>query len=56
MSAVLRSHALLVEAHVDAELHVYDGMWHAFFIYPELPESIATYAAIVDFFEQHLGR
>jgi len=55
MSAVLRSHALLIEAHVDAELHVYDGMWHAFFIYPELRESTDTYAVIVHFFKQHLG-
>jgi epsilon-lactone hydrolase len=56
MSAVLRSHALLIQAHVDAELHVYEGMWHGFFINPELPESIATYSVIVHFFNQHLVR
>ena len=56
MSSVVRSHALLTDAHVDAELHVYEGMWHAFFIYPELPESIAAYSVIVKFFERHLGK
>jgi acetyl esterase/lipase len=56
MSSVVRSHALLTQAHVEAELHVYDGMWHAFLIFPELPESIATYAVIVQFFDRHLGR
>jgi epsilon-lactone hydrolase len=56
MSSVLRSHALLIQAHVDAELHVYEGMWHGFFINPELPESIAAYSVIVHFFKLHLGR
>jgi acetyl esterase/lipase len=56
MSSVVRSHALLTDAHVDAELHVYEGMWHAFFIDPELPESIAAYSVIVQFFERHLGK
>jgi acetyl esterase/lipase len=49
------SHALLVQANVEADLHVYEGMWHAFFIYPELPESAAAYSVIVRFFDEHLG-
>jgi epsilon-lactone hydrolase len=56
MSSVLRSHALLVQANVAAELHVYEGMWHGFFVYPELPESIATYSVISRFFDRYLGR
>jgi acetyl esterase/lipase len=55
MSSVVRSHSMLVEAQVDAELHVYEGMWHAFFINPDLPESQATYSVIVRFFDRHLG-
>jgi epsilon-lactone hydrolase len=55
MSSVVRSHALLVEAKVDAELHVYEGMWHAFLIFPDLPESQAAYSAISRFFDRHLG-
>jgi epsilon-lactone hydrolase len=56
MSSVVHSHELLTQAHVESELHVYDGMWHAFFIFPELPESNAAFSVIVHFFEQHLGR
>ncbi len=55
MSSVLRSNELLVEARVETELHVYDGMWHAFFIDPELPESQAVYQVVVRFFDRHLG-
>jgi epsilon-lactone hydrolase len=55
LSSVLRSHDLLVRAKVDAELHIYDGMWHGFFVYPDLPESLAAYDVIVRFFERHLG-
>jgi acetyl esterase/lipase len=55
MSSVVRSHSMLVEAQVDAELHVYEGMWHAFFINADLPESQAAYSVIVRFFDRHLG-
>lgn len=55
LSSVLRSHASLVEANVDAELHVYEGMWHGFFVYPDLPESSAVYAVVVRFFDRHLS-
>src|SRR5258706_11006292 len=55
VSSVVRSHALLVEEKVEADLHVYEGMWHAFFIYPELPESAAAYSVIARFFDKHLG-
>jgi epsilon-lactone hydrolase len=56
LSSVLRSHALLVQAGVDAELHVYEGMWHSFFSDPELPESRAAYDVMARFFDRHLGR
>jgi monoterpene epsilon-lactone hydrolase len=56
LSSVLRSHALLVQAGVDAELHVYEGMRHSFFSDPELPESRAAYDVMVRFFDRHLGR
>jgi epsilon-lactone hydrolase len=56
LSSVLRSHALLVQAGVDAELHVYEGMWHSLFSDPELPESRAAYDVMVRFFDRHLGR
>jgi len=55
LSSVLHSHALLDAAGVDTELHVWDGMWHAFFVDPELPESRQAYAVIWRFFDRHLG-
>lgn len=56
MSSVAHSQALLSAAGVDAELHVWDGMWHSFFSDPELPESRQAYAVMVGFFDRKLGR
>lgn len=56
MSSVIQSHTLLSRAGVEAELHVWDGMWHSFFSDPELPESREAYQVIVTFFDRHLGR
>ncbi|MEO8778526.1 MAG: alpha/beta hydrolase, partial [Rhodanobacter sp.] len=56
MSSVIQSQRLLSAAGVDAELHVWDGMWHSFFSDPEMPESREAYKVIVDFFERKLGR
>ena len=56
MSSVLQSHRLLTRAGAQADLHVWDGMWHAFFSDPELPESQEAYAVTAAFFDRHLGR
>ncbi|HWU75604.1 MAG TPA: alpha/beta hydrolase [Rhodanobacter sp.] len=56
MSSVIQSQRQLVNAGVDAELHVWDGMWHSFFSDPEMPESREAYRVIVHFFERKLGR
>lgn len=55
LSSMFHTQQLLSEAGVDAELHVWDGMWHAFFIDPDLPESRQAYRVIVTFFAHHLG-
>jgi monoterpene epsilon-lactone hydrolase len=55
LSSLFASQAALSEARVDAELHVWDGMWHAFFFDPDLPESQQVYRVVVDFFAKHLG-
>jgi acetyl esterase/lipase len=55
MSSVVRSQALLAQAGVSTELHVWEGMWHSFFSDPELPESEQAYRTIVAFFERHLS-
>lgn len=56
MSSVIQSQRLLTDAGVDAELHVWDGMWHSFFSDPQMPESREAYAVMVSFFDRHLGR
>jgi acetyl esterase/lipase len=55
MSSVVHSQALLAQAGVEAELHVWEGMWHSFFSDPELPESQQAYRTIVAFFDRHLA-
>lgn len=54
-SSMTTMHRRLREAGVDAELFVFDGLWHAFFVYPGLPESRETYAIIGRFFDDRLG-
>jgi len=56
MSSSLQSQRLLTNAGVEADLHVWDGMWHSFFSDPELPESKEAYAVMSAFFDKHLGR
>lgn len=54
-SSLFATQSALADAGVDAELHVWDGMWHAFFFDPDLPESKQVYRVVVDFFNRHLG-
>jgi acetyl esterase/lipase len=55
MSSEIQSQRLLTDAGVDAELHIWDGMWHSFFSDPEMPESREAYAVMVKFFDRRLG-
>jgi acetyl esterase/lipase len=54
MSAAVTSHNRLRSLGVEAELYVWDGLWHGFAGDPDLPESIAFQEAIVRFFDAHL--
>jgi acetyl esterase/lipase len=56
VSSLFHTQAALTNLGVETELHVWDGMWHAFFIDPDIPESKEVYRVIVDFFDRHLGR
>jgi monoterpene epsilon-lactone hydrolase len=56
LSSVVYTHSRLVELGVKADLHVFEGMGHAFFYNPELPESREVYAVIGKFFDSHLDR
>jgi len=55
VSSLFATQAALAKAGVEAELHVWDGMWHAFFFDPDLPESQEVYNTVVKFFDRHLG-
>jgi len=56
VSSLFHTQAALTNLGVETELHIWDGMWHAFFIDPDLPESKEVYGVIVKFFDRHLGR
>lgn len=55
MSAAVNTHRELTKAGVDADLHVWDGLGHAFFYDPNLPESREAYAVMARFFAEHLA-
>lgn len=54
MSAAVNSHRALIKAGVDADLHVWDGLGHAFFYDPALPESREAFDVMTRFFSRHL--
>lgn len=53
-SSVTRFHRRLVANGVDARLFLFDGLWHAFHIFCDLPESEETYQIMADFFTRTL--
>ena len=55
LSSVVHTHSRLINAGVDARLHIWDGMWHGFFYDVQLPESREFFAALASFFAKHLG-
>lgn len=56
MSSLFNTQRELVKAGVKADLHVWDGLRHAFFIDPDLPESREAYDVMIAFFDRHLAR
>jgi epsilon-lactone hydrolase len=52
-SSAINSHNALVRAGVDAELHVWDGLPHAFWYNSDMPESREVYDVIARFFDRH---
>lgn len=55
MSAAVNTHRELVKAGAEADLHVWDGLGHAFFYDPALPESREAFDVMARFFKTHLG-
>lgn len=55
LSSVVYTHSVLVDRGVEAELHVWEGVGHAFFYDLDLPESRAIYQVLTRCFDTHLG-
>ncbi len=55
-SGLIHAHRQLFKAGVDAELQIWDGMWHGFSLDVDLPESKEMYDVTTAFFVTHLGR
>jgi len=56
LSSTVYTHSRLVAEGVDARLHVWEGLPHAFHMDPDLPESQEVFSVIIKFFNEHLGR
>ena len=56
LSSALYTHEQLVKLGVDAELHVWEGLFHGFFYNVDVPESRDALNVIIKFFDGHLGR
>jgi epsilon-lactone hydrolase len=55
-SVLTLSHRKLLAGGVASQLVLFDGLGHAFFMRPDLPESQEAYAIIWRFFDERLGR
>lgn len=55
LSSAVYTHEQLVKLGVDAELHVWEGLFHGFFYNPDVPESKDALRVIVSFFDKHLA-
>ncbi|AJP72533.1 alpha/beta hydrolase [Sphingomonas hengshuiensis] len=55
LSSAVYSHGQLVKAGAKSDLHVWDGLFHGFFMNPDVPESRDAFKVIVNFFDANLG-
>lgn len=56
MSAAVETQRRLTKAGVEADLHVWDGMGHCFFLDEDLPESREAFDVVTRFFDTRLGK
>jgi epsilon-lactone hydrolase len=54
MSSVVHMHSRLVALGVEARLHIWEGMDHAFFYEPTFPQSSEMYDVVAQFFDRRL--
>ena len=55
LSSALYTHEQLVKQGVEAELHVWEGLFHGFFYNADVPESKDAFNVMIKFFDRHLG-
>ena len=55
LSSALYTHEQLVKLGVEAELHVWEGLFHGFFYNADVPESKDAFNVMIKFFDWHLG-
>ena len=55
LSQTVLLHRKLRNAGVEADLNIFEGMWHVFWEHPDMPESREAMQALADFFNKHLG-
>ena len=55
LSGAIETHRVLTRLGVEADLQLWDGLYHSFQVNPDMPESKEAYAVIVRFFDLHLG-
>ena len=56
LSSTVYTHTQLVRLGVEADLHVWEGLFHGFFYNADVPESRQAYDVMLKFFDKHLGR
>ncbi len=55
LSGALYTHEQLVKLGVEADLHVWEGLFHGFFYNPDVPECKDAFNVMVKFFDGHLA-
>jgi len=56
LSSVVYTHSILIQQRVPAELYVWEGLPHSFFVDPQLPQSREMYEVTAGFFDRYLGK
>lgn len=56
LSSAVNTHRLLIRNGVDAQLHIWDGLGHAFFLDPSLPESNEVWTVVARFMQSRLQK
>ena len=54
MSDCARLSTALRQAGIDAHLHLWEGLWHVFEWYPDLPEAARSLDEVAAFLQRHL--